>query len=809
MKGFRFPAAAAVALVMISFGARAAANQTASPSAYVNPFIGTDRAEHSFPGATWPFGMVQLSPDTGGNKGFFMLADWKWCAGYHWTDTSILGFSHLHRGGMGVGEWGDILFMPTVGPLQIKPGEPDHPETGYRSRFRHETETARPGYYRVLLDDYGVLAELTVAPRSGLHRYTFPASDSSHVLIDLARGLGDVPLGGKIRISGRDRVIGTRTSTGLLPFHKVHFCAQFSRPFDSFGVWNGSLKIPGGRLAVGSQIGAYLNYQTAAGDAVLVKVGLSFTSEDQACKNLAADQTGFDFEGVSAAAAAAWDRELSRIKVVPAAVDAPELSARRLAVFYTGLYHASLFPALFSDADGTYSVQGNTPGINKHADFDYYSEFSLWDTFRAEMPLLALIQTRRASDMIKTTLRQFSDSGWLPTPNQFGNYHSEGMIGDPAAIIIYDAHLKGLDFDRELAYRAVKKNATWPAVNLIPMIFAGAGRWGNVPYMTLGYVPADIALPPKHPLFIAAYAFNQGVSRTLEYAYADFCVAGMAEAVGRDREADYFLRRSQNYRNLFDPATGFMRGKRATGGWMNARDYNPAAYYGYYTEGNGWQYTWSVFHDVAGLIELMGGRDRFNDRLDEFFSAGENVEAYDLFSVHIGGQIGQYAHGNEPSHHIAYLYDYSGRPWKTQELARRIMDEMYDNAPQGLAGNEDMGQMSAWYIFSAAGFYPLAPGIYVIGSPLFERMEIALENGKKVVVEAEGVSAKNIYVQSVTLNGAPLDRPWFRHAEIADGAVLHFVMGPEPNEGWGVASSAAPPSFEGLISIGRVERGRR
>jgi predicted alpha-1,2-mannosidase len=809
-RSLKFSAAVAVILALGSLRGLAAEDPTAAaPAAYVNPFIGTDKAEHTVPGATSPFGLVQLSPDTGGNKGLYLRSDWKWCAGYHYSDSSILGFSHLHRSGMGVGEWGDILFMPYIGDLRLTPGEPDRPGSGYRSRFRHETEAARPGYYRVLLDDYGILAELTVAPRSGLHRYTFPASNSAHILIDLARGLGDAPLVCNLRIVGRDRIIGTRTSTGLLPFHKVHFCAQFSRPFDSFGVWNGKWKKPGVRFEVGSRIGAFVNYRTHEGETILAKVGLSFTSEEEACKNLAADQTGFDFDGVAAAAGAAWDRELSRVQVLPSGKDSTEISRRRLAVFYTALYHAFLFPALFSDADGVYSVEGNVPGINKHADgFDYYSEFSVWDTFRAEMPLLMLIQPRRATDMVKTMLRQYRDSGWLPSPNQFGNFHSEGMIGDPAAIVIYDAYLKGLDFDRDLAYRALAKNATWPAVNIIPMIFAGVGRWGNVPYMKLGYVPADFALPPKNPLFIAAYAFNQGVSRTLEYAYADFCVAGMAAATGRQKEAEYFLRRSQNYRRLFDPATGFMRGKSVTGRWMNARDYNPAAYYGYYTEGNGWQWTWSVFHDVAGLIELMGGPDRFNDKLDAFFAAGTSVEAYDLFSVHIGGQIGQYAHGNEPSHHIAYLYDYSGQPWKTQKLARQIMDDMYGDAPHGLAGNEDMGQMSAWYVFSALGLYPFAPGIYLIGSPLFERAELTLENGARIVVEAENVSMTNKYIQSATLNGAALDRPWIRHAEIAQGAVLHFRMGPEPNREWGSAPEDAPPSFDRLYGETAMNRGR-
>jgi len=766
------------------------------PVGLVNPFIGTAGTEHAFPGATSPFGMVQLSPDTGGTHGFYLMADWKWCAGYNWADTTILGFSHLHRSGMGAGDWGDVLLMPTVGPLRVRPGEEEAPERGYRSRFRHESEAARPGYYAVTLDDYGVRAELTAAPRAGLHRYTFPASDAAHIIIDLGHGLGDTPLGGRIKIIGNNQVVGTRTSTGLVPFQKVHFCAKFSKPFDSFGAWDGPVKMPGVRYVAGARIGAFLNYSTAAGETVAVKVGLSFTSEQEACMNLDHDLPDFDFDRAAQDAADAWRRELGKISVSPGPRDDPRVSAERLAVFYTALYHSLLFPAAFCDADGSYSPMGNYPGRVKHADgYVYYSDYSLWDTFRAQMPLLILMEPARAGDMARTLVTQYQDSGWLPSPNQFGNTHSEGMIGDPAAIFIADAYLKGLrGFDAEAAYQGMLKNATRRPVNVVPMIFAGKGRWANRRYQLLGYVPADRVLKPRNPLFIAAYAFNQGVSRTLEYAYADFCVSYMAKETGHPGDYERFQKRAQNYMNVFDPATGFMRGKSVTGRWMNAKDFDPAAYYAYYTEGNAWQWTWSVFHDVAGLIALMGGRDEFNAKLDAFFAAGSQVNATGLFSTHIAGMIGQYAHGNEPSHHVAYLYDYSGEPWKTQELARRIMDELYHDAPAGLAGNEDMGQMSAWYVFSALGLYPLSPGIYVIGSPVFERSELRLDNGAAVKIEAENVSAVNKYIQSATRNGVPLDRPWLSHAELSRGAVLRFVMGPAPNTAWGSAPEDAPPS---------------
>jgi len=602
---------------------------------------------------------------------------------------------------------------------------------------------------------------------------------------------------------GNDRITGTRTSTGLIPFQKVHFCARFSRPFDSFGVWSGPVPEPRLRFAAGGKIGAFVNYRTGAGDAVLVKVGLSFTSEAEACANLEHDIPDWNFDRVAEEAGRVWSRELGKAKVTPSPMDDPEKTRERLAVFYTALYHSFLFPAVFSDADGSYSPIGNAPGRSKRADgFDYYSDYSVWDTFRAEMPLLILLQPRRANDMIRTLVTQYQDSGWLPAPNSFGNFHSEGMIGDPAAIVILDAYVKGLrGFDADTAFRAMRKNATWPGVNVIPMIFAGLGRFGNLPYRMLGYVPADSNLAPKNPLFIAAYAFNQGVSRALEYSYADFCVSWMAKATGRMDDAQYFRRRAGNYRKVFDPETGFMRGKSVTGRWKNGKDFDPTAYYAYYTEGNAWQWTWSVFHDVQGLMDLMGGREKFNLKLVAFFAAGNKVKASKLFNVHIGGMIGQYAHGNEPSHHIAYLYNFSGQPWKTQELARRIMDEFYKAEPDGLAGNEDMGQMSAWYVFSAMGIYPFCPGLYLIGSPLFARSELELKDGAKLIIVAEDVSFENKFIQSASLNGMPLNRPWISHAEIAAGAVLHFRMGPEPNQEWGSAPEDAPPSGDRLTDL--------
>jgi len=766
---------------------------------HVNPFIGTDEAEHTFPGATFPFGMVQLSPDTGGNKGFYLLSDWKWCAGYHYDDTSILGFSHIHHSGMGVGDWGDFLFMPTVGKIRTKPGGEEKPEKGYRSRFSHDSETAEPGYYAVTLDDYGIRAELTVSQRAGFHRYTFPASDSSHILIDLGHGLGDWPINCKLKVIGNDKVVATRTSTGFVPHQKTHFCAEFERPFDSFGVWNGPLKKPGIRFEAGRNIGAFLNYSTEKDEEVLVKVGISYTSQEQACKNLGTDIDHWDFDRTRQETKKVWAKELNKIRVSPSTLDTDEETKDRLDIFYTGLYHSFLFPAVFMDADGTYVPMMESSTKKRHADFVYYSDFSLWDTFRSEMPLLSLLQPERMDDMVKTMVRQYENSGWMPAPQQFSNYHTDSMTGDHNACVIMNAYQAGVrDFDLAAAYEGVRKNATEKGFTGIPMIGYGVGRFGNRSYQRRGYVDANTVLAPNNPLFMAAYVFNMGASRTLEYAYSDFCVGWMADELGLKEDSEYFKQRSRNYRNVFDTETGFVRGRSKSGEWMHGDDFNPRAYYAYYTEGNSWQWTWSVFHDVEGLVELMGGREAFNAKLDEFFSSTTNVEAYDLFSVHISGMIGQYVHGNEPSHHIAYLYNFSGQPWKTQKLARQIMDDLYWPEPHGLAGNEDMGQMSSWYVWSAMGLYPLYPGVYLVGSPVFGRVEVDMKDGKVLVIEAENVSSDNKYIQSASINGAPLDRPWIKHSEIANGATLKFIMGPGPNREWGSSIDDRPPSFDGI-----------
>jgi predicted alpha-1,2-mannosidase len=775
--------------------------EAAAPVNFVDPLIGTGGNGHTFPGALLPFGMVQLSPDTGGMTGNWLSSGWNWCAGYHYSDGTIIGFSHLHRSGMGIGDWGDILMMPCTGPLKIKPGSDEHPREGYRSRFSHGEEVATPGYYRVRLSDYNILAELTTTLRTGFHRYTFPKSDTTHILIDLDWGLGDIPFGCSIEIVGDNRIEGVRKSIGAVLYQKAYFCAEFSKPFGSFGVWKGGKEKPGERKAGGKGIGAYVNYRTSEREVILVKVGISYTGPEQARQNLASEVPHWDFDSIKNRARAVWNKELSKIVISPRQAESGKMSADRKKIFYTALYHSLMFPSIFSDHDGTYAPVGNmAPKPHKAVGYDYYSDFALWDTFRAEMPLLTLLVPLRVNDMIRTLVAVYKESGWLPSPQMFGNFHSEQMIGDHAASVILDAYMKGIrNFDVKKAYEGLWKNAMLCGENLIPALGYGVGRFSLKSYRNLGYLPADFNVEPKSPLFLVANIYNQAVSITLEYAYDDECVALLAKNLGKHNDYDYFSKRALNYRNLFDKKTGFMRGKSFTGAWMNAGDFNPVTNYAYYAEGNAWQYTWSVMHDIKGLVTLMGGRDAFVKKLDELFKVTDQIVTNEFFSADIAGMIGQYAHGNEPSHHVVYLYDYAGQPWKTQEWVRTVMDKFYKSSPDGLCGNDDMGQMSAWYVFSSLGLYPLHPGIYAIGSPLFERAEINLAEGK-LIIEAKNISSNNKYIQDAKLDGRPLRRPWLAHSEIRKGGNLVFIMGSNPNKKWGSNPEEAPPSLAEIIN---------
>ncbi len=717
--------------------------QSLSPVDLVDPFIGTDGHGHTFPGATVPFGMVQLSPDT-------RVEGWDACGGYHSSDSSILGFSHTHLSGTGVGDYGDVLLAPTVGRLRWEPGSASSP--GYRSRFRHSTESAAPGYYRVTLDDHRVLAELTAGRRVGVHRYTFPDRDTANILIDLVHGIGpDVVLDASLQVTSDREVVGMRRSRGWANDQVIYFVAQFSRPFDRAVVEAPSEgnSLPFSR---GTNVKGAVRYAPAKGRVVTVRVGISAVDFDGARRNLASEPGWFD--DVRGRAREAWSRVLGRVEVEGGT------SAQRR-TFFTALYHTMIAPNVFSDADGRY--RGMDGATRTAKGFERYSVFSLWDTFRATHPLFTILEPDRTNDFIRSFLAIYDEGGTLPVWELAAN-ETWCMIGYHAVPVIADAYAKGIrGYDADHALRAMQASAN-------------KDHFGLSLCRRSGYVPAEKE--------------SESVSKTLEYAYDDWCIAEMARLMGRKDVQEEFLRRSQNYRNLFDPTAGFMRPKH-NGGWLEP--FRPLAVTNDFTEANAWQYAFFAPHDAAGLQELYGGPDGFVAKLDEMFSTRPVIEGRQ--QADITGLIGQYAHGNEPSHHIAYLYAYAGRPWKTQFRVRQIMEDFYTERRDGLIGNEDCGQMSAWYVLSALGVYPVNPGqpIYVLGSPLFPRATITLPNGRTWTVRAHDGGTGRPYVREVALNGSAVTRSWISHDEIMSGGDLRFAMSPEPDLQRGTAASDLPP----------------
>jgi predicted alpha-1,2-mannosidase len=706
---------------------------------YVNPFIGTGGHGHTFPGATRPFGLVQLSPDT-------RLTGWDGCSGYHYSDSIIYGFSHTHLSGTGISDYGDILLMPTTGEVFLNALDSNgSPAKGYASRFQHRFEHASPGFYSVRLDDDDIFVELTATARAGLHRYSFPATNEANIILDLTHR--DEVLDSGLRITGSDTIVGWRRSKGWAKNQIVYFAIEFSHLMTSFGIAVDDKLVPNLREARGRNVKAYFRFDTRRAQQVLVRVGISAVDTNGAWLNLAAELNHKSFETVKAEAAAEWNRELD--KIVVSGGDKAQLTN-----FYTALYHAMLAPNLFMDVDGRY--RGRDMEIHQTDDFKNYTVFSLWDTFRAAHPLYALIDQRRTRDFIKTFLAQYEQGGRLPVWELAAN-ETDTMIGYHAVSVIADAAVKGIDgFDLEKAFAEMKHSAELKQQR-------GLGA-----YIDNG--------------FIAVEDERESVSKVLEYAYDDWCIAQVARLLGKTDDYQRYLARAQAYKNLFDPVSGFMR-PRSNGGWLEPFDPREVTFA--FTEANSWQYTFFAPHDVSGLMQLMGGRRGFTRKLDQLFAAESRTTGRE--QVDITGLIGQYAHGNEPSHHMAYLYDYAGEPWKTQLRVRQIMDAFYKPAPDGLIGNEDCGQMSAWYVFSAAGFYPVTPGstIYAIGSPLFPEVSIKLENGKSFVVKAPGASARNVYIQSATLNGKSYEKSYLEHSDVMAGGELVLAMGSQPNRFWG------------------------
>ncbi len=754
------------------------------PSDYVNPFTGTQYFGHTFPGACLPYAMVHVSPDCY-NTG------WTYAAGYTWSDNSIMGFSHTHFSGVGMTSGGDILFQPTVNKkLQILPGSRENPDEGYRSRFDHSDEYASPGYYSVLLKDYNINVELTATRRVALHRYTFPESQNSNIIIDLGHQIGTAkaPEFSEITIVNDTRVEGYKST----PAGRVFFCAEFSKPFLYYGTFDATRRTPesdGGIFPFksgekGEKTGVFINYNTSDKEQILVKVALSYTGIEGARKNLISEIPEWDFEQVKDNAEDIWNKELSRIEVHEATDEQKE-------IFYTALYHSLLAQYIGQDVDGAY--YGMDGKVHVARGYDFYPSFSCWDTYRTQHPLLTIIGSEHVNDFLKSIEAKIRDFGWLPAQH-FSNVYRESMVGDHLIPVIVDAYMKGYrDFDVEFVYEAMKKKALEKPQPPIP---ENAGRSGLEYYISLGYAPID--------------KVTEAVPNTMELAYDDWCIACMADALGKDEDRELFMKRALNYKNVWDSQTEFMRPRKSDGSFLdelNGKEQEIVEagthrYYKYfdpllvgvrpnrhYTESNAWQYIWSVQHDINGLISLFGSNERFNSKLDTFFEMDPSITGPKYIGV--VGTIGQYVHGNQPSHHVAYLYDYSGQPWKTQERVREICEKLYKPGPGGLCGNEDMGSLSSWYVFSSMGFYPVTPGStdYATGSPLFGEVIIHNDNGKPFIIKATNNSGNNKYIQSATLNGQELNTPFINHSDITGGGTLIFRMGPEPGMSWGSVKS--------------------
>jgi predicted alpha-1,2-mannosidase len=695
---------------------------------YVDPFIGTSATGHTFPGATVPFGMVQLSPETG-NFG------WNYCSGYRYEDTVITGFAHTHLSGTGGVDLGDVLFFPFQGK------DPQQ----FVSKFSHRKEKASPGYYEVVLNDHDIKVQLTTSAHTGLHRYTFNKAGQSHLLIDMQSGLVENAEELKEHVSEGSITIDSKIAVSGYAFSsqwvekKVYFTAQFNKAFTSSHFIDEDHR----RLIV--------DFNTQPGETIEVKVAISGVSINGARKNLAAETLNKSFDQVKVEAAKVWESYFNRMK-------ADGTIAQKTA-FYTSIYHALIQPNNIADVDGKY--RGADGKVHQSADRVYYSTLSLWDTYRAAQPFYTLMCPDKDGQIIETMLQHFNTAKLLPIWTLWGK-ESYAMIGNHAVPAIVDAALKGIKgFNREQAFAAVKASLTNhknPKYN-----------WDT--YTRYGYLPSDSVK-------------REAVSRTLEAAYDDWCASQLARSLHKTADYNYFSKRARFYNNLFDRSTNLMRGRLANGDWVRPfanLDSGQLAIGGDYTEGNAWQYVWSVQQDIPGLIKLMGGKKPFAAKLDSLFSMSSKVFGKGS-TLDVTGLIGQYAHGNEPNHHIAYLYTLAGQSYKTQRLVRQITDQFYQNKPDGLSGNDDCGQMSAWYIFTAMGFYPVNPadGRYVFGAPQLSKVRIAVAGGKSFVIEAKGLSEANKYVQSISLNSKPYLKNYISHADILKGGSLIFVMGDRP-----------------------------
>jgi predicted alpha-1,2-mannosidase len=757
---------------------------------YVDPMIGTDFFGHTFPGATVPFGMVQLSPDN-------HTEGWTFSSGYSYQDNTIMGFSHTHMSGTGYTGCGDILLMPTVGDkIQVVPGAREKPEDGYRSRFSHEEEIAKPGYYSVNLNDINVQAELTTTKHAGMHRYTFPKAAKATIVLDLGHTIGgntetDIST---VSIVNDSLLTGVKNSRGV----NVYFAIKLSKPCHYYGTFDAGYSTPESGASLfpykneetGRDIGAFLVFSTEENEQILIKVGLSYVSVAGAMQNLETELSHWDFDKVADEAMELWNSTLSTVTISDDSEDKKQ-------IFYTSLYHSFLAQQISQDVDGRYF--GMDKQIHQMEKGEFFPSFSCWDTYRTEHPLMTLVAPDHVNDMVRSIVNKAKEYGWLPAQH-FRNEFGQGMVGDHLVPIIVDAYMKGYrNYDVEFIYNAMRTKA----LQLPPSPFpASSGRSGLPEYISLGYAPCDVV--------------TESVPNTMELAYNDWCIAQMAKELGKESDYELFMNRAENYKKVFDSESQFMRPRLADGTWLpiladNTQEIvqnDQHSYYKYfdpllvgrrpnrhYTESNAWQYLWSVQHDPAGLIGLLKGNEAFSSRLDTFFTMTPSITPPKY--VGVVGTIGQYVHGNQPSHHVAYLYDYAQKPWLTQEKARYIMEQLYRTGPGGLPGNEDMGSLSSWYVLSAMGIYPVTPGSpqYAFGSPLFEEVTIHLPEGKEFVIQAMNNPSQNKYIQSATLNGKSFDRSWISHAEIMAGGMLEFIMGPEPNKQWAASLESVPYSM--------------
>ena len=732
----------------------AACTQTSTSQDYtdfVNPFIGTGGHGHTYPGAVVPNGMIQPSPDT-------RIYQWDACSGYYYNDSTINGFSHTHLSGTGCGDYGDVLLMPTVGKQDYHAMGSESQQMAYASAFSHQNETAQPGYYSVVLDRYNVKAELTATKRAAIHRYTFPQSDESGFILDLDYSLQRQKNEEmELEVISDTEICGRKKTVYWAFDQYINFYAKFSKPFTYTMVTDSMALDEGGPLLPTAKV--LLHFNTKAGEEVYVKVGISAVDIDGARKNVEAEIPEWDFNGVRKAACASWNDYLAKIDI-----DTDNKDQKTM--FYTALYHTGMQPNLFTDVDGRYlgmDLKAHQGSVNE----PMYTVFSLWDTFRAYHPLMTIIDPDLNEAFIRSLIQKQREGGVFPMWELAGNYTGT-MIGYHAVPVIVDAYMKGYhNFDVNEAYKACLRVAEYDTAGIkcpplvLPHLMPQAKYWKN----KIGYVPCD--------------KDNEAVAKALEYAYNDWCISAFAESLGDAANHEKYAKFAEGYKTYFDPSTRFMRGLDSKGNWRTP--FNPRSSTHRnddYCEGTAWQWTWFVPHQIDGLVELMGGRVGFISKLDSLFTVSSVLEGENT-SADISGLIGQYAHGNEPSHHIIHMYNYVGQPYRTQELVDSVLQTLYFNDPDGLSGNEDCGQMSAWYILNAMGFYQVCPGkpVYSIGRPLFNKATVNLKDGKKFTVIAKNNSRENKYIQSMVLNGKPLDEPFFTHQDIVDGGTLELTMG--------------------------------